>query len=394
MSRKAKLVSFLSAVVLLAGCAVVSSHEEYSAYRSVRRAENDRDRLIAAQQYAEHHPGGNFIDEVQGIRRQHEDQVWASSSDSREGLEWYMRVYPDGQYVEQARPRLAALQTVSQGRQQEEAARDELEEQRRQAAIEARRTWVTRAMQFWTRTLTGIRNYGSSIQRVVGANEDFSRAFGQAPDPQCTADYCIKHYGQVYHIPVPGATRIDRSIDVYLRLVFVRGRMDRAELVLPNKGFSRWYEMENRTVVTDEDPEQRQTAINWALDRIQPVIEEVAQGATRIDFVPEGLTPLQVHGQSSDAAPDSPDEAAPAPAPAAQKQDDIDDLLGGAIGGEEATPEPTPPAEVTPEPAETMVLPIGLISWQFRNLRVVIFAASPDDYEQGYDGLFIERIRD
>src|SRR5690606_21799592 len=304
--------------------------------------------------------------------------------------------YPDGQYVDQATPRLAALQTVSQGRQEEAQAREELEEQRRQQAAEARRTWVTRAMQFWTRTLVGIQNYGSSIQRVVGANQEFNRAFGQAPAPQCTAEYCIKHYGQVYHIPVPGATRIDRTIDVYLRLAFVRGRMERAELVLPNKGFSRWYEMENRTVVTDEDPEQRQTAINWALDRIQPVIEQVAQGAQRIDFVPESLTPLQVRGQSTDAAPDSPDEAAPArPAAdqAAQKQDDLDELLGGVVGQPEEPAAPEPAPEPVAEP-ETMVLPIGLLSWQYRNLRVVVFAASPDDYEQGYDGIFIERIRD
>lgn len=395
-SRTTKLVSLLGAVVLLAGCAVVSTHEEYSAYRAVRRASSDRDLLVAAHQYVSQHPGGHFVEEVQAIRRQREDEVWASSNDSREGLEWYLRVYPDGQYVDQATPRLAALQTVSQGRQEEAQAREELEEQRRQQAAEARRTWVTRAMQFWTRTLVGIQNYGSSIQRVVGANQEFNRAFGQAPAPQCTAEYCIKHYGQVYHIPVPGATRIDRTIDVYLRLAFVRGRMERAELVLPNKGFSRWYEMENRTVVTDEDPEQRQTAINWALDRIQPVIEQVAQGAQRIDFVPESLTPLQVRGQSTDAAPDSPDEAAPArPAAdqAAQKQDDLDELLGGVVGQPEEPAAPEPAPEPVAEP-ETMVLPIGLLSWQYRNLRVVVFAASPDDYEQGYDGIFIERIRD
>lgn len=388
MIRTSKLVSVLSVLVLLGGCAVVSTHEEYSSYRSVRRATDDRDRLVAAQQYVENHPNGHFVTEVQAVRDAHEDEAWASSSDSREGLEWYLRVYPDGQYVELARPRLAALQTVSQGRAQEEEAREELEGQRRAAAAEARRTWVTRAMQFWTRTLLSVRNYGSSIQRVVGANAEFSRAFGQAPAPECTAEFCIKHYGQTYHIPVPGATRIDRRIDVYLRLHFIRGRMERVELVMPNKGFSRWFEMENRTVVMDEDPAQRQAALTWALDRIQPVIEEVARGASRIDFIPEPLLPLQVEGDATEAAPDSPDAA-----PSAGKQGDIDDLLEGVVGGPEPEEEPQAPVEVEPEP-EAMTLPSGLISWQYRNLRVVVFAAAEEDYEHGYDGLFIERIRD
>lgn len=399
--RRTPIIPLLLALTLSAfgGCSTIATHEEYGAYRAVRRASSDRDRLVAAQQYVEHHPGGYWIEEVQAERRRHEDEVWSNGNSTREGLEWYLQVYPDGQYVEQARPRLAALQTVSVSREAQEQRQDELEEQRRQELAEQQRTWVTRAVQFWTTTLLGIQNYGSTIQRVVGANAEFSRAFGQAPMPTCTADYCIKHYGQLYHIPVPGATRIDRHIDVYLRLKLVRGRVERAELVLPNKGFSRWYEMENRTVVTDEDPEQRNAAINWALERIQPLVEQIATGAQRVDFIPEPLDPLQVRGEAAntDAAPTSPDEAA-APAPAgAQKQDgSIDDLLDDAMGNQQQPPpDQQPPPEPPPDAqGETLVLPMGLLAWQYRNLRVVVFAAAADDYEQGYDGIFIERIRD
>ncbi len=393
MRTRNRLFTALIALAL-AGCSVVATHDEYSAYRSVRRATDDRDRLLAAQQYVEHHPGGYWASEVQAVRAAHEEEVWANGNATREGLEWYLRVYPDGQYVEQARPRLAALQTVSTRREVEEEHQEELEAQRRQQAEEARRTWVTRAVQFWTGTLLGIRNYGSSIQRVAAGNPDFSGAFGQPPAPTCTQDYCIKHYGQLYHIPVPGATRIDRHIDVYLRLRLERGRVERAELILPNKGFSRWYEMENRTVVTDEDPEQRTAALNWALERIQPLIEQV-QGAARIDFIPEPLDALQLTGESSntDQAPASPEAA-----PATQKQDgSIDDLLDEAVGDEQAQqaqPEPPPQEQVAPEAAETMVLPVGLLAWQLRNLRVVVFAAGAEDYDQGYDGIFIERVRD
>lgn len=384
MHRIPTLLTLLGLVVALGGCAAVSSHEEYGAYRAVRRAESDRDRLIAAQRYVERHPGGFWIDEVQAERRSREDQVWEASNATREGLEWYLQVYPDGEHVEQARPRLAALQTVGSRREQEEQRQADLTQQQRQQAEEAQRVWVTRAFQFWTRTLLSIRNYGSSIQRVAGANAEFSQAFGQQPEPICAPEYCIKHYGQRYHIPVRGGTRIDRQVDVFLRLNLDRGRMERAELILPNKGFSRWFEMENRTPVTDEDPEQREGAINWVLDRIQPIVQAIP-GVERIDFIPEPLAPLQVRssGEAAYQAPPSPG-----------KQDYIDDLLGDSEAEDEEQPESPPPqAEVAPEPEGTMVLPVGLLAWQVRNLRVVVFAAATDDYDRGYDGIFIERIR-
>ncbi|HEY8429696.1 MAG TPA: hypothetical protein VIL20_15030 [Sandaracinaceae bacterium] len=382
-------------VASLAGCSTFATHEEYGAYRAVRLASSDRDRLIAARDYVQRYSGGYWIEEVQAERRRHEDTVWENGNSTREGLEWYLEVYPDGRYVDQARPRLAALQAVSSRREEQEERQEQLEEERRRQLAEQRRTWVTQAVQFWTRTLLGVRNYGSTITRVAQANPDFGRAFGEGPAPQCQAGlYCIKHYGQLYHIPVPGATRIDRNIDLYLRLLMNRSRLERAELILPNKGFSRWYEMENRTVVTDEDPEQRNTALNWALERVQPVVEEVCQGAQRIDYIPEPLSPLQVRGASTEEAPQAPESA---PATGARKQESIDDLLNDAVGADEQEQPPTETPQVPDvpqEPAETLVLPVGLLAWQCRNLRVVVFAASAEDYEQGYDGLFIERIRD
>jgi len=273
-------------------------------------------------------------------------------------------------------------------------------------------------VQFWVGNLLSIRNYGSTIQRVARGNSEFSEAFGQEPTPTCTPDYCIKHYGQLYHIPVPGATRIDRHIDVYLRLKLVRGRVERAEVLMPNKGFSRWYEMENQTVVTDEDPQQRMQAINWALDRIQPIIDQAASGARRIDFVPEPIEPLQVQGEAGDteAAPSAPgDEPAAQPEQPAQPEPQqaqaqpeepqgeggegdgsgLDELLREAAGTpeEQAQEQQTEPAPVEAEP-ETLVLPISLMAFQHRNMRVVVFAAGDEDYDHGYDGIFLERIRD
>ena len=104
----ARRAAVVLGAVLLTSCAVVATHEEYGAYRRIRLAEDERDRLIALQRYAEHHADGQWIEEVREARAEREGELWARSHSSRAGLEWYLRVYPDGQYVEQARPRLAA----------------------------------------------------------------------------------------------------------------------------------------------------------------------------------------------------------------------------------------------------------------------------------------------
>lgn len=395
----------IGAAAMTPGCSTVASHEEYTHYRAVRLAGSERDRLIALQQYIESHPTGFWAEEVSAERAQHEEEVWAQGNSTREGLEWYLRVYPDGEYVQQARQRLGALQQVRSTADEQLARQHELEAQRRAEAEAARRTWVTRAVQYWTRSLLTLRNFGSSMGTIARSNEDFSRAFGQAPAPVCTPEYCIKHYGQLYHIPVPGATRIDRHIDVYLRLVLDRGRLRRAEILLPAKGFSRWYEMENQTVITDEDPEQRMTAINWALDRIQPIIQEVAAGAEQFDFIPEPIPPLQIQAEAdTESEPVAPDQAPGAEGGSNPADFSPGHTAGGsggdpnsleslldAAGGADETPTPAPrPRPETQEPVN-IVLPIGLISFRIRSMRVVVFGAGEEDYEQGFDGIIIER---
>jgi PAS domain-containing protein len=380
------------AAATLAGCASFATHEEYGRYRAVRLAADERERMVAMQQYVEHHSDGIWATEIQAQRGEREEELWTRSAASREGLEWYLQVYPDGRYVDQARPRLDALRHVENTAEQQAAAERELRDQQRDAAAAERRVWVTRAVQFWTRTLVGLDGFGNTIGRIARGNPEFARAFGQTPEPTCTPAYCIKHYGQLYHIPVPGSTRIDRSIDVYLRLVLTNGRVRRAEILLPNSGFSRWYEMENGEVVTDEDPQQRYTAINWALERIQPVILEVAQGAQQIDLVPEPVERLEVQTSAQEAAPPPPDEAAPPPSdrpadPAVpSEQGSLDALLDEAAGAEQ----PQQPQQPQRAETEETVFPIHLVAYLFNNLRVSVFAAGEGDYGEGYDGVVIE----
>ncbi len=399
------VTTILISASVLAGCAAFASHDEYGAYRRVRMAHEERDRLIALQQYAEHYPNGTWAVEVQAARSEREEELWARSANTREGLEWYLQVYPDGRYVDQARPRLAAFEHVENTAEQQAQAERELRDRQRQEAAEARRTWVTRAVQYWTRTMVGLNGYGQSLRRIAGANADFAQAFGRAPEPVCVQNqYCIKHYGQTYHIPVPGSTRIDNRIDVYLRLTMDGGRLERAEILLPNKGFSRWFEQEHSQVVTDEDPQQRFEAINWALERIQPVIMEVARGAQQIDIVPDPVQPLQIHqeGADTDDAPPPPDADvtdAPPPTPdqppanGGQAPSEFDRLMNEAAGAEGTQPAETTPTEQAPEAVER-VLPIGLIAFRYRDLQITVLAAGDQDYGEAYDGVIIERVRD
>jgi hypothetical protein len=272
--------------------------------------------------------------------------------------------------------------------------------------------------------MIGITNWGAPIAQVARRNRSFSQAFGVAPQPRCSQDECIKFYQSNYAIPVPGSTRIDRTVELLLRLRMTDGRVVRAELLMPNKGFSRWYEQENRTIVMDEDPTQRQQAIEWALGKIIPSIREVAPNAASLDVVPEPIDPPRVRapnmpdtgaslapGDEPTPAPAETEAATPTPTPtptpqeggqeggAGQAQegggDDLDALLSAAAGGDQGQQQQQQQqqtAEVAPPPSEPeeMVLPIALQGFSAGGLRIVLFAAGEEDYGAAYDGLFIE----
>ena len=413
MSRAIRVALVALAAAVLAGCAVLASKSEYQSYREIRMAEERNAKLIAMQQYMAEHPDGLWAKSIQEERVRLEPEVWAESHSSREGLEFYLAAFPDGPHAAEARPRLAALQTVQSGRQEEEERAREVERQRREELAERRRTWLTRAMQFWTQTMIGVNNWGSPIAEVAQQNPAFSRAFGQEPRPRCSREECIKFYQSQYAIPVPGSTRIDRTVDLLLRLRMQNGEVERAEMLLPNKGFSRWFEQVNRTIVTDEDPTQRQQAIEWALERIIPAIREVAPNAQPIDVVPEPIDPPTVRAPNqadpgaSRAPGDTADEAAEEE-PAAEEQPQaaeeqpqqagggggLDELLERAAGDEEPAPaEPEPTPEPAAEP-ESMVLPIALQGFRAGDVRIVIFAAAGEDYGAAYDGVFIEHVEE
>jgi hypothetical protein len=424
-----------------AGCGgVLASKGEYAAYRATRLAADERARILAEGRYMQQYPDGFWAKRIQAHRVEVEPAVWEASKGTREGLEYYLAAFPDGPHAAQARPRLAALMSVHGRREDEAERRRALEEQRRRAEEEARRTWMTRSMGYWTRTLVELSGWGSPIAEVAQNNPAFSRAFGENPRPRCTPDECVKFYRNAYAIPVPGATRIDRTIELTLRLKMPSQNVERIELLLPGKGFSRWFEMENRTIVTDEDPTQRQAAIDWALERLAPVLAEAGEPQPVDGVALEVFAPLPFTSTGETTGTSTPGSGGATPTPAAggggegagqggsrsgggatgggatggggggggsaatgggagsAAGGELDALLSQAAGVRAPAPEepaPEAPAVDMSAPAtdEPAVPPRAVRIYRRGDVRLVVFAASDEDYGLAYDGLFVERVR-
>jgi hypothetical protein len=270
----------------LSGCAMFVSKDEYRDYRAVRLARGDRERLLALQQYAFFHGDGRWIDEVETERSERELSVFESGKSTRAGLELYLAAYPDGELVQQARSRLAAIDVIEGRKRAEQAAQAQLDEQRKTRDAELQRTWVERFAGYWVRTLSALQGFGQPIDKVAAQNAEFSRAFGRQPRPRCTSDACVKQYESHYALPVPGGTRIERSMRLSLRLQMKEGKLFRAELLLPSFGFSRWREVQERKPVIDADAQDRSAAVQWAVDKLLAALPRNADGSAP-KLVPE-----------------------------------------------------------------------------------------------------------
>jgi len=264
----------LALVLVLAasGCRVFAGPADYADYRAIRLAPDDEARLIALQQYSERQPEGQWANEVKVERAGRENETFELGKSSRSGLELYLRVYPDGTFAPQARSRLAAIELIERRRREGGAQAEQLAAARKQREAELRRTWVTRFAGYWSSTLIGLTGWGDTIPEVARQNPRFSRAFGAAPRPRCTAEECVKYYTSQFAIPVPGGTRVERTLSLVLRLRMQEGKLQRAELLLPSQGFSRWYELEERKPVTVGDGASRAAAASWAIERLQQAL--------------------------------------------------------------------------------------------------------------------------
>ena len=403
----------LVGIGVLAGCAMFASRDDYASYRKIRLAESERSWLVAMRDYVETHPDGHWADEIRAERAELEPMFWEENRDTLTGLSQYVEAYPDGPHRAEGEARLGALREVAASRAEEARAASDVLEERRRERMAFRRGWVTRATRFWIGTFLEVDAWGLPIADVARGNDEFNRAYGLRPPPRCSTEECVKLYQGTYQIPLPGQTALTRRLRIVLRLRLDEGNLVRAELLMPQQGFSRWYELENRTLVTDGDAQQRQAAITWALERLVPAIRESSPEVGSIDVVPEPIDPpnallVTAGGEESNQAPGDEtverelaqqEEAARARLEAlaeeARRSGDssLDALVDAAsdasvdpLAGTDST---DPEEEVAPVP-ETLVLPIALQGFQAGALRMVVFAASEDDDGPAYDGLFVE----
>ncbi|HKU38064.1 MAG TPA: hypothetical protein VJR89_07955, partial [Polyangiales bacterium] len=135
------------------GCRVFAAKGDYEDYRAVRLASDPDQRLYALQRYSERHPSGAWSDEVETERSGREAETFENGKSTREGLERYLRAYPNGVYAAQARSRLAAVDVIEKRRREEQAQAEQLAAARKQREQELSRTWVTRFAGYWAGTL-------------------------------------------------------------------------------------------------------------------------------------------------------------------------------------------------------------------------------------------------
>jgi hypothetical protein len=372
-------VAALSLCLLLAGCAAFAQKSDYFDYRAVRLEHRDDARLLAMQHYVARHPSGRWYDEVQRERRIRDRQVFEAGKGQRAGIELYLAAFPDGVFAGQAKARLSAIGVIEQRKQQEAQRAERLSEERKRQEAELSRTWVTRFFGYWTKTLLGLGNWGAPIDQVARANAEFSRAFGRPPRPRCTADECIKYYESAYAVPIPGGTRLERSMRLILRLHMDKGQLVRAELLLPALGFSRWQEIEERRPVVDGDPEARAQAVQWVMARVSSALDALAPDRQALEGVglPEISKPgIAASGELVDTTAEDPGapanriqgEAAPGPEPtveqlvkptAPEQAADLEmaPLQVGLDGRARPGPETAPATPAAPQPAGGLQAP-------------------------------------
>lgn len=307
---RAWCVALLVAVsALSSSCAAFVDKADYADYRQVRLAPGEDERLLAAQRYVATHPDGHWHDELAAEQSAREVSVYERGKSTREGLEFYVSAYPAGRFLVQAQQRLAVIAQVEARKAEERAEAERVREERRMRDEELRRTWVTRFFGYWVDTLLAVRQWGEPIGDIARQNPEFSRAFGKSPRPKCNASECVKHYRANYGVPVPGGTRMERSIELLLRLSLREGRVTSVELLFPRRGFSRWFELENRRPVIDEDPQMRAEAIAWAFEKVKPSLAKIGDDAVEVAglvFEPVQAPTLGPDGDVTDTTADDP----------------------------------------------------------------------------------------
>ena len=405
------------------GCASFAAREDYADYRAVRLAEGDEARLLAMQHYAASHPDGRWSDEIDRERRARDPEVFEHGKDTRRGIELYLKAFPDGTFATQATARLEAIALIEQRAREDAQRAAQREREQRAREEDLRRTWVSRFVGHWIKTLLAVQGWGDNIEMVARSNPEFSHAFAQTPRPRCTRDECVKYYMSRFGVRVPGGTRLEREVRIVLRLALREGTLLHADLLMPSWGYSRWRELEQGELVVDANPDERAAAIAYARSRIEPLLASLPGTwvpEEGVSLEPVAAPAIGPSGELTDTTAETP--ASPSNRIQGTEEPDASEVF--AAEGPEAEPdmvvaplrvrrdgvhvkqqsEPAPEAApAAPDDGETMIIgnaaqfeqtgsPRQTIAFRNGQMRLVFFAAATTEGEPAFDGVRIEEV--
>lgn len=262
--------------MLVGGCSLMASRDEFAVYRRYRYETNEDRRGAIGAEYLARFGHGRFREQIQRELSAREEAFWEERRSTYEGLQAYLRAYPRGVHAGEAQARIAVYDAERRRLAEERAAAEQAERERqaaeRRAALERQRFFARNTMLYWLRTLGALEGWGEPIPTVAQRNPEFNRTFGGEPAPQCRGGRCRKNHLVDFTIPVPGRTALSRQLNLRLDLVLPGRRLRQAMLILPRRGLTTWHECETQSVSDPADPAARQQSVQWAMDQLKGIV--------------------------------------------------------------------------------------------------------------------------
>lgn len=262
--------------LLWSGCAVLAPNAEYASYRTFRHETNADRRTALGSEYMRQYPQGHFRTSVVGEVGRQEEDFWEERRSTLQGLQAYLRAFPGGSHVGEARARVEVYEAERRRQVAVQQAADQAERERlaaeRRASNERQRLFARNTILFWLRQFGSIDGWGEPIQVMAQRNPDFNTAFGGEPPPQCRGARCRKAFQSDFFVPQPGRSAIPRRLSLSLDLLMRERRVMQAGLVMHRRGLSVWYECETQGFCDPADAEARQRSVHWAMDQLKGIV--------------------------------------------------------------------------------------------------------------------------
>jgi hypothetical protein len=266
--------SAIVALVLVAGCAplrpIVTSPEDYAAYRSFRIAHGDAERFATSGAYLKAHASGAFIAEVGGWYRSHERALSTRALHEIDGARTYLRVLPDGPHHEEVARFIAAWEREQVERPQREAR--ELEARKRaaeRASIE--RAKVTGWIERWIDGVSSMRSWSRDAAATVTNDPAIFQLFRGDEDPGLTpaCDAFACRATRVVDVEIEDALETTTlRVRFSMRAMRAREGVESMMLSLGHNGFSRWLDAEEGRLHDPTDA-RRAEALTFAKNRVE-----------------------------------------------------------------------------------------------------------------------------